>query len=210
MEATTPPPPPPTPEPAAVTAAGDYPVRLYAERQERYSRFLPLVKWLIAFPHYIALIFVGIGAFFAIIGAFFAVLFTGRFPRGIFDFLLGVIRWSYRVTAYVYLLTDRYPPFSLDEEPDYPVRVDIDYPEHVENWRPLVAWLLAIPYLFVAGVLGSLAGIVAFVGIFVILFTEELPEGMFALIFVPLRWLVRGHAYATWMVTKYPPFSWDE
>jgi hypothetical protein len=209
MEATTPPPPPPTPEPAAAPA-GDYPARLFAERQPTYHRFLPLVKWLLAFPHYVVLFFIAIGAFFAIIGAFFAVLFTGRFPRGIFDFLLGTIRWTYRVTGYVYLLTDRYPPFSLAEEPDYPVRVEIDYPEHVENWRPLVAWLLAIPYLFVAGVLNTVAGIVAFIGIFVILFTEELPEGMFELIFIPMRWMVRGHAYALWMVTKYPPFTWDE
>ncbi len=210
MEATTPPPPPPPPEPTSAGGGPEYPVRIYAERQDRYHRFLPLVKWLLAIPHYIVLIFIGIGAFFAIIGAFFAVLFTGSYPRGIYDFLVGAFRWSYRVTAYVYLLTDRYPPFSLDEEPDYPVRVEFDYPEHVDNWRPLVAWLLAIPYLFVASVLQMVAGIVAFIGIFVILFTEELPEGMFELIFIPLRWLVRGNAYALWMSTKYPPFTWDE
>jgi hypothetical protein len=216
MEATPPqpppPPPPPTPEPAAAapTPPGAYPVRFDAELQDTYNRFLPLVKWLLAFPHYVALLFVGIGAFFAVIGAFFAVLFTGRYPRGLFDFVLGTFRWAYRVYAYVYLLTDRYPPFSLAEEPDYPARVEIDYPEHVENWRPLVAWLLAIPYVFVASILGAVAGIVAFIGIFVILFTEELPEGMSNLIVIPLRWMLRGHAYTLWMSTKYPPFEWED
>src|SRR5918995_2398611 len=124
-----PPPPPPPPAPGAGPPAGAYPVWLDAERQPEYNRFLPLVKWLLAFPHYIVLIFVGIGAFLAIVAAFFAVLFTGRYPRGLFDFVLGTYRWAYRVVAYVYLLTDRYPPFSLEDDPSYPMRVEIDYPE---------------------------------------------------------------------------------
>ena len=202
MEASTPAPPP--------APASDYPVNFEAERQAEYHRFLPLVKWLLAFPHYIALIFVGIGAFFALIGAFFAVLFTGSWPRGLFDFVAGTLRWGYRVSAYVLLLTDEYPPFSLAEEPDYPVRIRIDYPEHIDNWRPLVHWLLVIPYLIVAGVLMWVAGIVSFIAIFVILFTAKLPEGMFNLIVNPMRWQVRGNAYAGWLVKRYPPFSWDE
>jgi hypothetical protein len=213
MESTTPPPPPPpsTPErPGPPAAAGDYPVDFEIARQAEYHRFLPLVKWLLAIPHYFVLIFVGIGAFFALIGGFFAVLFTGRWPQGLFDFIAGTLRWAYRVTAYVFLLTDEYPPFSLGEEPDYPVQIRIDYPEHVDNWRPLVHWLLVIPYLLVAGVLVWVAGIVSFIGIFVILFTKELPKGMFDLIAIPLRWQLRGHVYAYWMVDRYPPFSWEE
>lgn len=206
MEASTPAPPPaPAPVPAS-----DYPVNFEAERQAEYHRFLPLVKWLLAFPHYIALVFVGIGALFALIGAFFAVLFTGRWPRGLFDFIAGTLRWGYRVSAYVLLLTDEYPPFSLAEEPDYPVRVRVDYPEHLDNWRPLVHWLLAIPYLIVAGVLMWVAGVVSFIAIFVILFTKEMSQGMFDLIAIPMRWQLRGHAYAYWMVDRYPPFSWEE
>jgi hypothetical protein len=192
------------------SAAVAYPARFDARRQDEYHRFLPLVKWLLAFPHYVVLFFLGIGALLAIIASWFAVLITGTYPRGLFDFVRGVFRWSYRVTGYVYLLTDEYPPFSLDEEPGYPVRVEIDYPEHVERWRPLVAWLLAIPYLIVAGILAYLAAIVALIGVFVILFTRELPRGMFNLIAYPLRWQLRGNAYALWMVTRYPPFSWDE
>jgi hypothetical protein len=75
---------------------------------------LPIVKWLLAFPHYVVLFFLFIGAFFAVISAWFAILFTGRYPRGIFNFVEGVFRWSNRVTGYAYtLVTDRYPPFRL-------------------------------------------------------------------------------------------------
>ena len=205
MEASTPPHSPPARSRAPTTRS-----TFDAERQAEYHRFLPLVKWLLAIPHYIALIFVGIAALFALIGAFFAVLFTGNWPRGLFDFIAGTLRWGYRVSAYVLLLTDEYPPFSLAEEPDYPVQIRIDYPEHIDNWRPLVHWLLVIPYLFVAGVLVWVAGIVSFIAIFVILFTKELSEGMFNLIAIPMRWQLRGHAYAYWMVDRYPPFSWEE
>ena len=81
---------------------------------ERLERGLPLVKWLLAIPHYVVLFFLGIGAFFALIGAWFAILFTGRYPRGIFDYMEGVIRWHNRVTGYAFtLVTDQYPPFRL-------------------------------------------------------------------------------------------------
>jgi hypothetical protein len=90
----------------------DYP---YPDAQRDLNRWLPLVKWLLAIPHYIVLFFLYIGAFFAIIGAWFAILFTGRYPRGIFNYVEGVIRWHMRVTGYMLVLvTDRYPPFRLD------------------------------------------------------------------------------------------------
>lgn len=92
---------------------GTDPARLSVEYPERMSRVLIFVKWLLVIPHFIALLFVGIAAFFAGIGAFFAVLFTGRWPEGIRTFLVGVIRWGTRVSAYFYLMTDVYPPFSL-------------------------------------------------------------------------------------------------
>jgi Domain of unknown function (DUF4389) len=212
---TAPPPPPPEPPPASGPAeqppAGAYPVQVDARRQDEYHRFLPLVKWLLAFPHYIVLFFLVIGVFFAKIIAFFAVLFTGRYPRGIFDFVLGVLRWSWRVTAYVYLLRDEYPPFSLDDDPSYPAALEIEYPEDgIDNWRPLVQWLLIIPYAIVAGLLASLAGIVALIGVFVILFTKELPDGMFKLILIPYRWQFRSSAYMLFMVKRYPPFVWED
>jgi hypothetical protein len=86
----------------------------YPDAKEGLNRWLPLVKWLLAIPHYIVLIFLWIGAVIAVIVAWFAILFTGRYPRGLFDFVLGVLRWGNRVTAYAFVLvTDRYPPFRL-------------------------------------------------------------------------------------------------
>jgi hypothetical protein len=86
----------------------------YPDARQDLNRWLPLVKWLLAIPHYILLIFLWIGAVVAVIIAWFAILFTGRYPRGLFDYVEGVIRWGNRVTAYAVLLaTDRYPPFQL-------------------------------------------------------------------------------------------------
>jgi len=86
----------------------------YPDVKEDLNRWLPLVKWFLAIPHYLVLLFLGIGAVFAVMFAWFAILFTGRYPRGIFDFVEGVMRWGLRVQAYAMLLvTDRYPPFRL-------------------------------------------------------------------------------------------------
>ena len=88
----------------------------YPDVRSELNRWLPLVKWLLAIPHYIVLIFLWLAAFVSIVFAWFAILFTGRYPRGIFDFLVGVGRWTNRVSAYALLLvTDRYPPFSFSD-----------------------------------------------------------------------------------------------
>lgn len=79
------------------------------------NRWLPLVKWFLAIPHYLVLLFLNLAVFFVVVFAWFAILFTGKYPRGLFDFVVGVIRWGDRVLAYAFLLvTDRYPPFSLE------------------------------------------------------------------------------------------------
>jgi hypothetical protein len=214
MESSSTPTPPSEPTPPVSgpePTLAPYPVSVEAERQAEYNRFLPLVKWFLAIPHYIVLFFLIIAVLFAKIAAFFAVLVTGRYPEGIFRFVAGVLGWGWNVSAYVYLLTDRYPPFSLERDPTYPARFEIAYPaDGVDRWRPLVHWLLVIPYAIVAGLLSYVAAAVALVGVFVILFTKNLPEGMFKLILIPYRWQLRGGAYALFMVTRYPPFEWDE
>ena len=208
MEAATPAPPPPPPPVSAETA---YPVTADADHQPEYSRFLPLVKWILAIPHYLVLIVLFIGALFAHLIAFFAVLFTRRYPRGLFDYVTGVFRWAWNVYAYVYLLTDRYPPFALAADPTYPARFEVTYPEDgIDRWRPLVQWLLVIPFAIVAGLLTQVAGVVALIGVFVILFTKDLPQGMFNLILIPNRWYIRSMTYSGFLVDRYPPFSWEE
>jgi hypothetical protein len=197
-------------EPQAVPSAAGYPVHVEIEHQERYSRFMPLVKWLLLIPHYIVLTILGFVAFFAIIGAWFATVITGRYPRGIFDFLVGVQRWGMRVYAYLYLMVDPYPPFALADDPNYPVHLDIEYPEEgVARWRPFFAWILAIPYLIVAGIIHYIAYVLVFFAFFTILFARVFPKGMFDIVLVALRWQSRAYAYALWMVTRYPPFVWD-
>jgi len=204
-EPPAPPPPPPSPE----IAAEQYSLHADIGHQPEYSRFMPLIKWLLAIPHYIVLILLAIGALFAILISFFAVIITRRYPRGLFDYVVGVSRWAWRVQAYVLLMVDPYPPFTLQDDPDYPARFEIDYPEDgVARWRPLVAWILAIPYLIIASILFYLAEILTFFAFFTILFAKKYPEGMFKIALVGLRWQARGNAYAYWLTTKYPPFVW--
>jgi hypothetical protein len=185
-----------------------YPVALEVAYPPELNRWLPLVKWLLAFPHFVCLFALGIGALFVSVFAFFAVLFTGRYPRGAFDYMVGVYRWWYRVVAYYHLMVDPYPPFSLDDDPRYPVRVGFEYPEHVANWRPLVQWLLAIPYLFVAYFLYWLTGFIAFVAFFTILFTKRVPRDLYELMLPGIRWNLRGVAYAYFLTDRYPPWVW--
>ena len=128
-----------------------YPVSVEGELDPSLSRWLWLVKWILAIPHYIVLLFLWIVFFIITIIAFFAILFTGRYPRGMFDFNVGVLRWSWRVGFYSYsaLATDRYPPFSLEPR-EYPATLEVEYPEQLSRGLVLVKWwLLAIPHYLV-------------------------------------------------------------
>ena len=185
MEASTPaPPPPPPPPPTAASAAIRFGVE--AQRQDEYNRFLPLVKWLLAMPHYLVLLFLVIGVVLRRARGLLrgpvhrplparAVRLRHRRPA------LGMPRDRLRL-----LLTDEYPPFSLEDEPDYPAGWRSTIPS---RRRPLAAAGALAPDHPVRcsspGSSSPLAGLVAFIGVFVILFTEELPEGMFNLILIP-------------------------
>src|SRR6266568_2296635 len=131
-----------------------YPVSLRGDLDEPLSRWLWLVKWLLAIPHYIVLLALWIALVVLTVVAGFAILFTGRYPRGIFDFNVGVLRWSWRVSFYAVdaFGTDRYPPFSLQPDPTYPADFTVDYPDHLSRGLVLVkSWLLAIPHYIVIG-----------------------------------------------------------
>jgi hypothetical protein len=132
-------------------------VDLTGELDPGLSRWLWLVKWLLLIPHYIVLLFLWIAYFAVTVIAFFAILFTARYPRPLFDFTTGVLRWSWRVGFYGYsaLGTDRYPPFSL-ERTDHPGEIDVPYPERLSRGLVLIKWwLLAIPQYIVIAILAG-------------------------------------------------------
>jgi hypothetical protein len=185
-----------------------YPVRLEIEYPDHMSRLLIFVKWVLVIPHYLCLIVLGIGAYFGYVISWFAVLITGSYPEGLFNYMVGVMRWGARVSAYQFLLTDRYPPFSLADDPTYPVRLEVDYPPTVARWRPLVNWLLVIPAALAAAFMFLLAYLALFLGWFAILITGRMPVGLFNAITIGFRWSIRVNVFSYWMTAAYPPFVW--
>ncbi|MFF1870536.1 DUF4389 domain-containing protein [Kitasatospora herbaricolor] len=206
----------------AFSATGQ-PVSVDARLDLPLSRWLWLVKWVLAIPHWIALFFLWIAFVLLSVFAFFAILFTGRYPRPVFDFNLGVLRWSWRVSYYSYgaLGTDRYPPFTLGEEADYPAHLDIAYPEQLSRGLVLVKWwLLAIPQYALVAIFagggrenwagGGLVGLlVLFAGV-ALAVTGRYPLGIFDLVVGLDRWVLRVAAYAALMTDVYPPFRLDQ
>lgn len=216
-----------------VPALHSYPVHVDAVDEPAVSRWLWLVKWLLAIPHYIVLAFLW-AAFVVLSGvALVAIVVTGRYPRAIFDFNVGVLRWWWRVTYYSYgaLATDRYPPFSLEEDPTYPAHLEVDYPEHLSRGLALVKWwLLAIPHYIVVSILvgggatvawqtgddagwvlgGGLVGLLAIVAAVVVAVTGAYPRPLYDLLLGLNRWVLRVAAYAGLMTDEYPPFRLDQ
>ena len=204
----------------ADTAAEGYPLHFEARLDEPLSRWLWLVKWLLALPHWIALAFLWIAFHVLTLVALVAILFTGRYPRPLFDFNVGVLRWTWRVVYYACALgTDRYPPFTLARA-DYPAELDVPYPERLSRSKAFFKpWLLTIPHWFVVAVfLGwwdadggppGLLTILAVIAGFVLLFTGRYPRDLFKLVVGIARWVARVGVYAGLMRDEYPPFRLD-
>jgi hypothetical protein len=219
-----------TTPPAAISAA--YPLALEGRLDLGLSRWMWLVKWLLSIPHFVVLAFLWSAFVLTTIVAWFAILFAGRYPRSIFEFNVGVLRWSWRVAFYATTAigTDVYPPFSLGRA-EYPATLEVAYPERLSHGLVLVKWwLLAIPHLLIVGLLtnglvwwttdigqgdagaqfgGGLIGILVLVAGFALLFTGRYPQGLFDLLLGLNRWVYRVVAYVALMTDEYPPFRLD-
>ena len=199
-----------------------YPVDLDGRLDPALTRWMWLVKWFLAIPHLIVLAFLWLAFFVLTVVAFFAILFTGRYPRGIFEFNSGVLRWSWRVGFYAFsvLGTDRYPPFSLGPA-DYPATLEIPYPDRLSRGLVLVKWwLLAIPHYFVLAIFFgwwswpgadwrtglSLDFVLVVIAMVTLLFRGRYPRDIFDLLVGMSRWAFRVWAYAALMRDEYPPF----
>ena len=199
-----------------------YPVSIKGELTVPPGRGWWLLKWLLAIPHFIILAFLWIAFVVVWIIAFFAILFTEKYPKSLFNFNLGVLRWTWRVGFYSYeaLGTDKYPPFTLASVDDYPADLEVAYPERLSRGLVLVKWwLLAIPHWVVFFVFQvgwgrespGLVQILAFFGAVALLFTGKYPESIFKLVIGMNRWSYRVCAYVALMTDRYPPFRlWDD
>jgi hypothetical protein len=213
------------PEPDLVV----YPVRLDGELDPEVSRWQWLVKWLLVIPHVVVLAFLWLAVTFLTVWAGFAILFTGRYPRSIFDFNVGVMRWTWRVGVYTVNAfgTDRYPPFSLRPDPSYPADLEIPYPEHLSRGLVLVKWwLLAIPHYLVVAIFaggwgigglgdwrmaggGGLIALLALIAVVALAVRGRYPRSIFDFVMGLNRWCFRVLAYVALLRDEYPPFRLD-
>ena len=196
------------------------PVRVQGRRDPDLSRGLWLVKWLLALPHLVVLSLLWVAFTVLTVVAGINVAVTGRYPRGIFDFNVGVMRWTWRVQHYAFTLgTDRYPPFSLAADEDYPAQLEVYYPAQLSRGLVWVKWwLLAIPHYLIVGVFlgggahvaGGLASLLALIGGVALLVTRQYPDSIFGLVVGMYRWSWRVVAYAGLLRDEYPPFRLDQ
>lgn len=227
--------PPPQPFTVAAEDRRAYPARLFGDIDPGLSRWMWLVKWFLAIPHFILLFFLWFAFVITTIVAGFAILFTGRYPRALFDFNVGVMRWNWRVAFYAYAAvgTDLYPPFTL-KRTNYPADFDVDYPERLSRGLVLVKWwLLSIPHLLLVAAFTnttwrwradntfvgatyeqsagpSLLGLLVLVAAVILLFTGRYQRPLFDFILGIDRWIYRVLAYTALMRDEYPPFRLDQ
>ena len=193
-------------EGALAAPAQSHPLTFDVEYPEELSRWLIFVKGILVIPHLIVLYGLGLVASALTFIAFFGILFTKRYPRELFDFVVNINRWIANVTTYIFLMRDEYPPFSWDAG-EYPVSYDVEYPEELSRWLIFVKWILAIPHIIVLAFLFTGAFLALFGAWFAILFTKRYPESLFNYMVGVLRWQLRVNAYTNLLRDEYPPFS---
>ncbi|ORA99811.1 DUF4389 domain-containing protein [Mycolicibacter minnesotensis] len=178
------------------------------------SRWLWLIKWcVLATPHYPILLVLYLVYLPLTVIAGVAILISGRYPRPLFDFNVGVLRWSWRVMNYRFPMnsTDRYPPFTLASRPDYPADLQVDYPDRLDNRTVLVkSWLLGLPQVLMCWALEPVLQLLCVITALTLLITGTIPAGMSDLLLGIVRWRYRVAVYVSLMRDEYPPFRLDQ
>jgi Domain of unknown function (DUF4389) len=189
-----------------------YPISYEADPAvEGRNRLTTFFRYLVAIPWMIVAYLYGIAAEIAALIAWFAIVFTGKYPEGLYNFNAGYLRMSSRTNSYLYLLTDEFPPFGGEEAPDYPVRIGVPAPlgtySRLKNGLRLI---IGIPVMLLAFVQALILYVCALVAWFVILFTGKLGEGLFNPMRSAMAYLVRTSAYFLLITEDYPPFALEE
>jgi hypothetical protein len=184
-----------------------YPVTFEADYVEKRSRLTTFFRWLLVIPHAIVVTLYGIAAIVVVIVAWFALVFTGRWPRGMYDFVAGFLRYATAVNGYWYLLTDKYPPFGPDVDA-YPVRLNVAPPkDEYSRLKVLFRIILAIPPYVIAYAMSIVAQVGAFLAWFAIVALGRQPKGLQDMIVLGLSYQQRAYAYMALLTEHWPPFT---
>lgn len=187
-----------------------YPVHVRIEYQERRSRLSTALRFVLVLPHLVAAFAVGVAATAAVLVAWWAILATGRYPRTLFRFVAGVLRYSIRVGCYWMLASDRFPGFSLWEAGDDPVQLEVDEPARRSRRSTLLRLPLAVPALTVLYFLGLFGAMLSFAAWWTIIASGRLPSGMFEVMELAHRYQARVTAYVWLLTDAYPWFQEEE
>ncbi len=189
-----------------------YPISYEADAAlEGRSRLTTFFRYVLIIPWHIVAALYGFVAFFAAVIAWFAIVFTGRYPQGLYDFNAGYLRMVTRVNAFYYLLEDAWPPFGGNEDPGYPVRVGVPAPlDAYSRLKTGLRFIIGIPVMILAIVWGLVLGVISFIAWFAILFTGKLSEGLFDPMRNASAYLARATGYFLLLTEDWPPFSYEE
>jgi hypothetical protein len=196
------------------------PIIVSAQLDASLSRWRWLIKWILVLPHLLVLAALWFAFMALTLVAGISIALTGQYPRQIFDFNVGVLRWTWRVELYAFALTtDRYPPFTLDADPTFPGDLEVTYaPELSRRLVWVKWWLLALPHYLIVAVLtggfaphvaGGLLGVLGLVAGVLLAVRGRYPQSLFDLVIGLHRWIWRVAVYAALMRDEYPPFRLD-
>lgn len=188
-----------------------YPVAYEADYVEQRSRLWTFFRLILAIPWFVVAIFWGLVALVCVVVAWFAIVFTARYPEGLYRGASMALRYGTRVNSFALLMTDAFPPFGGDENPEYPVRVRIAPPlERYNRWKTLFRIVLAIPIAIVLYFVQLVSRAISVLAWLVIVVTGRLPRGIYDVMRFTLAYEARASAYQLLLTETYPPFSPDD